>query len=327
VPRPRPVRVTPAVFHWFAVADLVAVIGIVLTGSAVRLSGSGLGCPDWPTCYNNQLTGPLHGHAIIEYANRAVTLALVVLVGVSFLAAIWRAPRRNDLLVLNGALVLGIVADALLGALVVYSKLNPWLVGLHFLIAVAMVAIAATMLHRCTRRVSDGAPAVVRDRRFLLVARWLWAPFIAVVLTGVLTTGSGPHAGNADGQLAARRLPIAFVDAAWIHSVAATAFVALVCGLGVAVWTAGAPEPIVTGVLRLVVVSVLQAVIGYAQYWLRVPVALVELHVLGVVALTIGVTQLNLRQIAREREPFWRADRSAFPWRHHAPMATARDSP
>ena len=103
---------------------------IVLTGAAVRLTGSGLGCPDWPTCFKGKVSGSMSIHPFIEYSNRMVTGALIVVVGATFLAALFRDQRRRDLVLLSGALVLGVVGDALLGALVVYSKLNPYLVSL-----------------------------------------------------------------------------------------------------------------------------------------------------------------------------------------------------
>lgn len=300
--RGRRLAVSPSQFRWFAYADLAATVAIVLTGAAVRLTGSGLGCPDWPTCHSQQLTGPLPTHAVIEYGNRAFTGLLIVVTALSCLAAWWRTPRRRDLLWLNGGLVAGIVADALLGALVVYSKLNPWLVGLHMVLALALVADAATLAHRAVRRCGPADPSVTLDPHLKRLARWTWVPFAAVVLSGVVTTGAGPHAGNTVGQQVAKRVPIAFDDATWIHSVAATAFVALVLGALFVVWRPGTPMPLRSAMQRLAAAAALQGVIGITQYWLHVPVALVELHVFGAVALTIGVTQLNLRQVARERE-------------------------
>lgn len=297
--------VTPARFRWLALGDLVALVLIVLTGAAVRLTGSGLGCPDWPTCFAHQVTAPLHYHDVIEYGNRLITVALIVVVAISFLAAWLRAPRRSDLILLTASLVVGILADAGLGGLVVYTNLNPWLVSLHLLISLVLVATGAVTVHRAGHRYDAVAPAVVRDARQRAVARWLWVPFTVVVLSGTVTTGAGPHSGNPDGEHPARRLPIAFSDAALIHLVAACVFVAIVVALLVASARWPTAPAIVTGVRRLAAASVLQAAIGVTQYELHVPVALVELHVFGAVALTIGVVQLQLRQVARAREPDW----------------------
>ena len=290
-------------FRWFAFASFLSMILIVLSGAAVRLTGSGLGCPDWPTCFHGRITGSLGIHPFIEYANRMVTVTLVVLTGVTFIAAWLRQPRRRDLVVLSGSLVLGVIADAVLGGFVVYSKLNPWLVSLHMLLSLTMVVIGAVLYHHSKYIYGPGARSDVRDPHFRFIARALWLPFIVLLVTGTLTTGSGPHAGSSQGQLRARRLPFAFSSAAWIHSAAALLFIGLVVGLLLAIWKSGAPQALQLGVRRLVVIALVQAAIGITQYLTHVPVALVELHVAGAVSLTIGMTQFTLRQSAHDREP------------------------
>jgi cytochrome c oxidase assembly protein subunit 15 len=309
--RPITRRLTPAHFRWWALANFVSVIVIVLSGAAVRLTGSGLGCPDWPTCFRHQLTGSLGYHSLIEYANRAVTGLLIVLTILCFLAAWLRTPRRRDLLILSGALVGGVFANALLGALVVYSHLNPWLVTVHFVLSLVMVVLGATLYHRSKYRYGSHESAVVRDPHFKRIARLTWIPLAVVIYAGTVATGSGPHSGSSHGQLTAKRLPVAFSQAAWIHSVAAVTFVALVTGLLIAIWRTSVPAPLQLGVRRLAVISAVQAAIGFSQYWTHVPVLLVELHVIGAVSLTIGVTQFNVRQTAREREPGTRRQSTA----------------
>jgi heme a synthase len=291
------------VFRWFAFASFVSMILIVLTGAAVRLTGSGLGCPDWPTCFKGTITGSMGIHHFIEYSNRMFTGALIVVVGTTFLAAIYRDQRRRDLIVLSGALVLGVVGDALLGALVVYSKLNPYLVSLHLLLSLAMVAVGTLLYHHAKYLYGPGAREDLRDPYFRTLARWLWLPFVILVVTGTATTGSGPHAGESQGQLVARRLPFAFSSAAWVHSLAAIFFIGVVLGLLLAIWKTGAPTALKFGVRRLVYISLAQAAIGATQYLTHVPAWLVELHELGAIALTIGVTQFNVRQYARDRVP------------------------
>lgn len=276
---------------------------IVLTGAAVRLTGSGLGCPDWPTCFKGKVSGSMSIHPFIEYSNRMVTGALIVVVGATFLAALFRDQRRRDLVLLSGALVLGVVGDALLGALVVYSKLNPYLVSLHLLLSLAMVAVGTLLYHHAKYLYGPGAREDLRDPYFRTLAHWLWLPFVILVVTGTATTGSGPHAGASQGQLVARRLPFAFSSAAWVHSLAAIFFIGIVLGLLLAIWKSGAPSALKFGVRRLVYVSLAQAAIGAIQYLTHVPVWLVEMHELGAVALTIGVTQFNVRQYARDRVP------------------------
>ena len=291
------------VFRWFALASFLSMILIILSGAAVRLTGSGLGCPDWPTCFKGRITSPWGIHHFIEYGNRMITVLLFVVVAITFISAFMRRPQRRDLIVLTGMLIVGIMIDAALGAFVVYSKLNPWLVSLHLLLSLAMVVIGAVLYHRSKYVYGPGARADVRDPHFRHIARLLWIPFVVLVVTGTATTGSGPHSGASQGQLVAKRLPFAFSDAAWVHSATALLFIGLVLGLLVAVWQTDAPQALQLGVRRLVLISLLQAAIGVTQYLTHVPAALVELHVAGAVSLTIGVTQFHLRQSAHDREP------------------------
>jgi heme a synthase len=310
-----PRRVVPGpTFRWFALASFISMIVIVLSGAAVRLTGSGLGCPDWPTCFQGRITAPLGIHHWIEYGNRMVTLLLILVTAATLVAAVLREVRRQDLIILSGMLVAGVVADAILGAFVVYSKLNPWLVSLHMLISLTMVVISAVLYHRSKYVYGPGARSDVRDRQFLLIARLLWIPFVVLLITGTATTGSGPHAGESQGQLVARRLPFAFSSAAWVHSLAAVLFIGLVTGLLFAIWRSDAPSALRLGVRRLVLISLVQAAIGVTQYLTHVPPVLVELHVVGAVSLTIGVTQFHLKQTAHDREPgTWRVEGHAQP--------------
>ena len=304
-------RVVPGpTFRWFALASFISMIVIVLSGAAVRLTGSGLGCPDWPTCFKGRISTPWGIHHYIEYGNRMITLLLILVTAATLVAALLREVRRQDLIILSGMLVAGVVADAILGAFVVYSKLNPWLVSLHMLLSLSMVVISAVLYHRSKYVYGPGARSDVRDRHFLLIARLLWIPFVILLITGTMTTGSGPHAGASQGQLVARRLPFAFSSAAWVHSLAAVLFIGLITGLLFAIWTSDAPSALRLGVRRLVIISLIQAAIGVTQYLTHVPPLLVELHIVGAVSLTIGVTQFHLRQTAHDREPGTRrADR------------------
>ncbi len=296
-------RVPNPVFRWFALASFVGSILSVLTGAAVRLTGSGLGCPDWPTCFKGRVTGSMSIHPFIEYSNRMVNATFILVIGVTVLAAWYRSERRRDLWWLSLGLVAGVVGDAVLGAFVVYSKLNPYLVSLHMVLSLSMVVLAATLYHHSKYLYGPGRRADRRDPWFSLLARLLWIPFVALVVTGTATTGSGPHAGNASGQLVARRLPFALSSAAWVHSVMAVLFIGLVTGLLAAIWRSDAPTPLKLGVRRLVLISLVQAAIGLTQYLTHLPAWLVELHIAGATSLAIGVTQFNLRQVARDREP------------------------
>jgi cytochrome c oxidase assembly protein subunit 15 len=295
--------VSATAFRWFAFTSFLSMILIVLSGAAVRLTGSGLGCPDWPTCFHGRVTGSWSIHPLIEYGNRMITALLIVVAAVTFLAALFRQPRRHDLIVLSGMLIVGIIADAILGAFVVYSKLNPWLVSLHLLLSLGMVVIGAVLYHHSKYIYGPGARSDVRDPHFRTIARLLWIPFVILVITGTGATGSGPHSGATQGQVVAKRLPFAFSSAVWVHSVAALFFIGLVVGLLFTIWQTSAPRALQLGVRRLVMIALVQAAIGVTQYLTHVPVVLVELHIAGAVSLTIGVTQFHLRQSAHDREP------------------------
>src|ERR1700690_994893 len=179
-------------FRWFALSSFISMILIVLSGAAVRLTGSGLGCPDWPTCFKGRISGSWHIHHAIEYGNRFVTVLLFCVTIATLLAALRREVRRRDLIILSGMLIAGVFADAILGAYVVYSKLNPWLVSLHMLLSLSMVVIGAVLYHRSKYVYGPGARSDIRDRHFLLIARLLWIPFTVLLVTGTMTTGSGP---------------------------------------------------------------------------------------------------------------------------------------
>ena len=295
--------ISPRAFSRLALANLAALVAIIATGAAVRLTGSGLGCPDWPECRRTQLVASLgQVHAVIEDANRMVTIALVLLTIVTLLAACVRRPRRGDLIALAAALVGGVVADALLGAVVVYTKLNPWLVSGHMALSLGMVVIAGVLLHRATHRYGEGSRREVRCPWTVPLARWLWVLLGATVLAGMATTGSGPHSGGSQGQDVARRLPFALQSAAWVHSVCAVAFIGVVAGAYLVLERTGAAARVTTGARHLLVVGVAQGVLGAVQYVTRLPVLLVELHVIGAVSITIGVLLFQLAQVARDAE-------------------------
>jgi heme a synthase len=298
------VAISPRAFRALALVDLVALCVITASGAAVRLTGSGLGCPDWPNCFKHQFVASLGStHSVIEDANRFITVAVAVLAGVTVLAAWLRRPRRTDLLWLSASLVGGVVADALLGAEVVYSKLNPWLVSGHTALSLLLIVAAGVLFHRAGHDYGTDARHDVRCAWSVPLARWLWVALGATVLTGMATTGSGPHSGGSVGQLVARRLPFSLESVAWVHSATAAAFLALVAGAYLVLATSGAARQVLVGAERLLVVGCAQGIVGVVQFATHLPIALVELHVIGAVSLTIGVLQFQLRQVARDREP------------------------
>jgi cytochrome c oxidase assembly protein subunit 15 len=296
--------VSPATFRRLAIASLVAVCLIVLTGAAVRLTGSGLGCPDWPSCYRRQLTPQLSFHPVIEFSNRLVTVVLTVLIAVAFLAALRRRPFRADLTWLTVGLLAGVVAQAVIGAIAVYTKLNPYVVVLHFLASMSLVAVAVVLTHRSSRDYTGSGVTPLVPRGVILGGRAVIGLLGLVLVAGTFTTGAGPHAGNSQGQLAARRIPVALRDMAELHSSLAVLLVGVTLGLVVALHAMAVPERIRRAGRILCAVLVLQAVVGYTQYFTHLPAAVVELHVLGATALVIGAVRFLLAMTNHPREVF-----------------------
>jgi heme a synthase len=287
-------EVSPRTFRRLAVASLVAVCAIVLTGAAVRLTGSGLGCPDWPSCYHRRVTPQLSFHPVVEFSNRLVTVVLVVLLAFTFLAALRRRPFRTDLTWLAVGLLGGVVAQAVIGGIAVYTKLNPYVVLLHFLASMVLVAVAVVLVHRSVRDYSPGSATRLVPKAILLGGRALLTLLTLVLVAGTFTTGAGPHAGNAGGQLVARRIPVALRDMAELHSSLALLLIGVALGIALALHTIAVPERVRRGARMLCGVLVAQGVVGYTQYFTHLPAALVEVHVLGATALVVGAVQFHL---------------------------------
>lgn len=290
-------------FHQLCVASLVMVSLIVVSGAAVRLTGSGLGCSDWPDCTTGHLTPALQFHSLVEFGNRMITVVLTIVVAATVLAALRRRPYRRDLVWLSFGLVAGVVLQAVMGGIVVYTKLNPYLVMVHFLASVPLVVDAVVLLHRSSRDYSTGSGQLVVPRPVLLLARGSLVLFSFVLAAGSATTGAGPHAGSAQGQVAAKRLPVALRDMAELHSSLAVFLVGITLALAVALHAMDVPERVRRAARILVVVLVAQAAVGYTQYFTHLPAGLVELHVLGATALVIGFTQFFLALTYHAPEP------------------------
>ena len=266
---------------------------IVLTGAAVRLTGSGLGCTDWPSCYRGRVTPQLSFHPLVEFSNRLVTVALVAILALTFLAAL-RRPMRADLRWLSGTLLAGVIAQAVIGGIAVYTKLNPYVVLLHFLASMGLVALAVVLVHRSARDQPARGTSRLVPAAMVLGSRAQLGLLTLVLVAGTVTTGAGPHAGNAGGQLVARRIPVALRDMAELHSSLALLLIGVALGLAVALHAMSVPERVRRAARMLSAVLLAQGVIGYAQYFTHLPAALVEIHVLGATALVAGAVQFHL---------------------------------
>ncbi len=294
MPRRRLPTVSPSLSHRLNVLALVLTALIVVTGGAVRLTGSGLGCADWPSCSAGHLTPALQFHGLVEFGNRLVTVVLTIAVAAAFLGACLRAPRRRDLVWLSGGLVAGVLAQAVLGGIVVYTKLNPYLVMVHFVATMLLLVDAVVLVHRSTRDYTPGSARLLVPRPLLRLYYGLLALLAIVITAGTATTGAGPHAGDASGQQVAKRIPIALRDMAELHSSLALLLIGVTVGLVVALHLGDVPERVRRSARILMAVMVAQAAVGYTQYFTHLPALLVEVHLLGATVLVIGAVQTFL---------------------------------
>ena len=268
-------RIGPRPFLLLCRLTLGAVVLNIATGAAVRLSDSGLGCPDWPTCSQSRLTPPLSLHPVIEFGNRVVVSVLVVACAVTVVASFLRRPERRDLRWLSIGLVLGVLGEAVLGAFVVYTKLNAYVVMSHFMVGMALLAVALVLTLRAGH--GPGRGTLVVNNRALWLTRVLVGLFVVVLIAGTATTGAGPHAGGKG----AKRVPIGLEDMTRIHAeiVIATTLVLLV--LLWVLWRSDAPSRVQDGGRILLAAVVAQGIIGYTQFFTHLPAVLVWFHVLG----------------------------------------------
>jgi heme a synthase len=296
------VPVSPAVVSRLALANAVANGAIVVTGGAVRLTGSGLGCPTWPRCTSESFvaTPELAGHGVIEFGNRLLTFVLAA-VAVATVVAVWRSARR-DLRPLAVLTFLGIPAQALLGGVTVLTGLDPWTVAAHFLVSVVLIALA-TVLWLRSREPAAGRP-LLRPPLARLVAGTAAVTAVVLVL-GTLVTGSGPHSGDvdADDVPTGDRMGFDVELISQLHADAVFLLVGLTVALLVALHATDSPGRVRRAARDLLVVQLAQGVVGYVQYFTDLPIALVLLHLLGAVLVTASTARLvwSVRGPASER--------------------------
>lgn len=279
---------SPPAYRRITFLAVLALVFIIVTGGAVRLTGSGLGCPDWPTCARNRVVAPWEYHAIVEFANRTITGLVSVAVILAVLGSLLRAPRRRDLIWLSVGLVAGVVGQIVLGGLTVLFELRPGFVMAHFLLSMALLANAVVLHHRAGRPAGPTRPAVGRD--LLALGRLGVAAAALVVFLGTVVTSSGPHGGDERAQ----RLPFLLRDVARLHGTAVMLFLAVVL---VTLWRLakdGAPAVLIRRGEVLLAVLVAQAGLGYLQYFTGVPAVLVGFHILGAAAVWVAVLRFHL---------------------------------
>jgi cytochrome c oxidase assembly protein subunit 15 len=248
---------------------------IVVSGAAVRLTGSGLGCDDWPNCNDERLIDVSSTHAAIEQVNRLFTGLVAVGVMLAVLGSLVRVPRRRDLTWLSLGLVAGVIAQIVLGGITVLTDLHPASVQGHFLLSMVIVANAMVLIHRAGLPEGSLVDRVGTDVRRHLFA--IAASTSVVLVLGTVVTGTGPHAGDED----ARRFTFWSIhDAAQIHGVSVWVTVALVASLMWRLRSRQAEREVLDGALTAWFwVALGQAGVGYLQYFSGVPAALVALHI------------------------------------------------
>jgi heme a synthase len=267
--------------RWLAAASLVSQIGIIVTGGAVRLTGSGLGCPEVPRCTEESLipTPEMGIHGLIEFGNRLLTFVLVA-IAAAMLLAVLRTLRsdspRRDLVIPAVVLMLGVPVQAMIGMATVWSTLNPWVVMLHFMCSAALIAVA-TILVRRAQRPAGTEPAEIGSPWLRWLATATLVAAFGTVYLGTVVTGTGPHAGDRE----APRTGLNLESVAQLHVHAVCLLLGLSVGLYFAARAVGSPGRAALAAAILIGVELGQGFVGVVQYVLDLPVLLVGLHMLG----------------------------------------------
>lgn len=301
---------TPRTVQRAALAALVMSVVIVVTGGAVRLTGSGLGCPTWPKCTDDSLTATseMGLHGAIEFGNRMLTYVLCAAVGWAIIAARSEKPYRRGLTRLGWAQFWIVMSNAVLGGIVVLVGLNPYTVAAHFVATSALIAVATVMWQRT--REGDAPPRPLVGKAVQQLVWVLVGASVLLILVGTVVTGAGPHAGDSSEV---ERMPLDWENVTKLHAVLAWIVVTLTFALWFVLKAVDAPKGPLNRTRDLFLILLAQGVIGYVQYFTDLPEILVGLHMFGSAVTWIAVLRVTLA--LRER-PF---DESEIP----APTAEA----
>ncbi|MFC9593372.1 heme A synthase [Streptomyces sp. NPDC056944] len=282
---------SPRTLRRAALAAVVMSVLIIVTGGAVRLTGSGLGCDTWPKCTDDSLiVTPEQGYrGAIEFGNRMLTYVLSAAVGWAIIAARSTKPWRRGLTRLGWAQFWIVMSNAVIGGITVWMGLNPWTVAGHFLAANSLLTVAVITWHRTGEGDTAPRPRVPRPVRKLSWAITIVSALLIVL--GTTVTGAGKHAGDSSDV---PRMPWDWTNAAHVHAIAAW----VVCALALAMWlvlrVVDAPDDTRARARDLLVVLLAQGAIGYVQYFTGVPELLVAAHMLGSSLMWIAVLRLAL---------------------------------
>jgi len=295
--RLRPRWTRPAI-----VANLVGQIVIVGTGGAVRLTGSGLGCSTWPQCEPGEFTPRFHEatsiHPFIEFGNRTITGVLGILAIAVALLVFTDRRRSSAYRWLGLAPLAGVAVQAVVGGITVLVDLHPAIVGGHLLISMALVAASTWLLVRA--REGDAPPVPVVDTTTYALRWALAAATVVVLVLGVVVTGAGPHSGDEE---VGYRFAVDPYATARVHAAAVWLFVAVLAVMLVRIVRSGVGgRPRSVGIV-LLVITLAQGLVGYVQLFTGLPIALVNLHMVGAALLAAGVVSFSGTLRARDPLP------------------------
>ncbi|WP_197506181.1 MULTISPECIES: heme A synthase [Mycobacterium] len=278
--------------------------GISVTGAIVRVTASGLGCPTWPQCFPGSFTPvPVAEvpvvHQAVEFGNRMVTF-LVVLTAAAAVLAVTRARRRREVLVYAWLMPVSTVVQAVIGGITVLTGLLWWTVAIHLLASMTMVWLSVLLFVKIGEP-DDGvlvrrAPKALRQLALLSAAA-----LAAVLVTGTLVTGAGPHAGDKSVDRTIPRLEVEITTLVHAHSALMVAYLSLLIGLGFGLLAVRAPRPVLLRLVVLVALVVCQGLVGTVQFFTGVPAALVAVHVAGAALCTAATAALwaSMRERAK----------------------------
>ena len=277
--------VSPSTYHRITIFALLALAVIVVSGAAVRLTGSGLGCSDWPTCEQDQFIAEFEFHPMVEFVNRLFTGMVSLAVALAVLGSLRRTPYRRDLVNWSWGLVAGVLAQILLGAVTVRLELTPATVMAHFLVSMILVWNAVVLVERAD---PDPGPRARPDLTLRRLIQALTALTAVVLVSGTVVTGAGPHGGDDRAD----RINVTLQSVARIHSLLVLTLIALAL---LVAWRIRTQDgPLRTRLTWAMVAMVAQAAVGYTQYFTGVPAAVVAVHVLGSLIVWVTVLRVHL---------------------------------
>jgi cytochrome c oxidase assembly protein subunit 15 len=308
-------QLSPPAFQRVALAAVWALGLTIVSGAAVRLTGSGLGCPDWPKCTASGVVAPLQFHAWVEFGNRLINAVVSIASLGALAAALVRAPRRRDLTLLSAGLVVGLIAEVGLGALVVKYKLAPGLVMTHFLLGLVFLGDAVLLHYRAglpdpatppTRPPPAAPPTTAATAKVRLVgpiplalSRLLLLATAVAVTLGTVVTSTGPHGGDPK----ARRFGFSLHSVAQLHGTSVEVLLAITLLTLWSLTRSQAPASVIRRAEIMLLAMVAQAAVGYTQYFNGDPVGLVAVHVAGASVLIVAVLRFYLGLTATQTVP------------------------